>query len=324
MTHLKPTPREYDVLILGAGAAGLTAALYLARARRRVLVLDTGSAGGQMVLSHSVANYPGVEETSGREISQIMLRQARAFGAEVITQAEITLLDLDGATKRVEVEDEGVFTAPAVVLAAGGVPRTLGIPGEARFTGQGVSYCATCDGDFFTDRPIAVIGGGNSALEEAVALSRYASKITVIHEFDHFQAQPWLVEEARKNPKITFLMNQRVEAFEGETRLEAVTTTGKTDASSHRVEVDGCFVFVGYTPNTEDFAEQVTLSDRGEVITDEQMRTSLPGVFAAGDARAKRYRQITTAVSDGTIAALASVEFLDARGARPELEVSAA
>ncbi len=330
MSSPESTRREFDVLILGAGAAGLTAAIYLARARQRALVIDTGSAGGQMVLSHVVANYPGVEETSGRAISQTMLRQAKSFGAEVLTQAEIVRLELEGPEKLVELEDEGVFTAPVVILAAGGVPRKLGIPGEQRFEGQGISYCATCDGDFFTDKAIAVIGGGNSALEEAVALTRHASKVTVIHEFDHFQAQSWIVDEARRHPKIAFLMNQRVRGFDGEDRFEAVATTDKDSGEQRRVAVEGCFVFVGYAPNTAAFAGQVELNARGELVTDEQMRTSLPGVFAAGDARAKRYRQITTAVSDGTVAALAAVEFLESRNAsvetthEPRHQVSAA
>ncbi|MDF1563182.1 MAG: FAD-dependent oxidoreductase [Deltaproteobacteria bacterium] len=313
MSDTEKRSSEYDVLILGAGAAGLTAAIYLARARRRVLVVDTGTAGGQMVLSYKVANYPGVEEASGQEIGLTMLRQARSFGAEVITQAEVVSLELEGEVKRIVVEDEGTFTAPAVILAVGGLPRRLGLPGEADFEGRGISYCATCDGDFFTGKEIAVIGGGNSALEEAVALTRYASKVTVLHEFPHFQAQSWIVDEARANPKIEFLLDQRVEAFEGEGSLQAVTSVDKATGQRHRVPVEGCFVFVGYVPNTGAFAGQLSLSERGEVVTDETLQTSLPGVFAAGDARQKRYRQITTAVADGTVAALSAVDFLESR-----------
>lgn len=310
------THGEYDAIVLGAGPAGLTAAIYLARARQRTLVIDTSSAGGQMVLSYKVANYPGVEAASGRDISQIMLRQATSFGAEVLTQAELGRLELGGERKLVEVIDEGVFVAPTLILATGGVPRRLGIPGERRFEGLGISYCATCDGDFFTGKPIAVIGGGNSALEEAVALTRYASKVTVIHEFDHFQAQSWIVEEARQNPKIELLMNQRVTAYSGETQLEAVLTEDKASGAHQRVEVEGCFVFVGYVPNTAAIAGQVALSARGEIIADEQLRTSVAGVFVAGDAREKRYRQITTAVSDGTVAAMSAIELLEARRAQ--------
>lgn len=308
------TPVEHDILILGAGPAGLTAAIYAARAKQRVLVVDTASAGGQMVLSYVVANYPGVESTSGRAISQTMLRQARAFGAEVLTQAELTRVVLDGPRKRIELADGSVHLGRALILAAGGVPRRLGVPGEQRFEGKGISYCATCDGDFFTGRPIAVIGGGNSALEEAVALTRYASQVTVIHEFDRFQAQPWIVEEARRNPKLRFLLAQRVLSFEGDETLQAVTTRDRDAGQEHRIEVDGCFVFIGYQPNTQGFAGQLELNARGEIVTDADLRTSVPGVFAAGDARAKRFRQITTAVSDGTVAALAAVDWIENGG----------
>ncbi len=314
--------KPYDAIILGAGPAGLTAAIYLARARLTPLVLDTGTAGGQTVLSYKVANYPGVEETSGVQISQTMLRQARGFGAEVITQAEITEISLAGTQKRVVVEDEGTFTAPVVILAVGGMPRKLGLPGETRLEGLGISYCATCDGDFFTDKPIAVIGGGNSALEEAVALTTFASKVTVIHEFDHFQAQQWIVEQAQANPKIEFLMNQRVMEFEGQPSLSAVVNEDKASGERSRVSVDGCFVFIGYVPNTASVRGQVALNERGEILADASMATNIPGVFVAGDARAKRYRQITTAVADGTIAALAAVELFEAR--RRDTTVAAA
>ncbi len=319
--------QAYDVIVLGAGPAGLTAAIYLARAKKRALVIDTGTPGGQMVLSYKVANYPGVEETSGHAISQIMLRQAKSFGAEVLAQAEVVRLDLAGDLKRVDVEDEGSFVAPALIIAAGGVPRRLGIPGEEQYEGMGISYCATCDGDFFTDKPIAVVGGGNSALEEAIALTKHASSVTVIHEFESFQAQPWVVAEAQRNPKIHFLLNQRVEAFEGEANLSRVVTTDKSTAERHAVEVEGCFVFIGYVPNTAAFADQIELTERGEIVTDEGMHTNVAGVFAAGDARAKRYRQITTAVADGTIAALSAVEYVeqrDTKGASPGDTESAA
>jgi thioredoxin reductase (NADPH) len=307
-----PDTRSHDVIILGGGPAGLTAAIYLARARLKALVLETGVAGGQMVLSYKVANYPGVEETSGAAISQVMLRQAREFGAEVITQAEITELSLEGDLKRVVVEDEGTFTAPAVILAVGGTPRRLGLENETRFQGTGISYCATCDGDQFTGRPIAVIGGGNSALEEAIALTKYASRVTIIHEFDHFQAQQWIVEKARQEPKIDFLMNQRVLAFEGGDSLTAVVSEDKATGQRNSLPVDGCFIFIGYIPNTAAFAGMVKLTPSGEIVTDDTLATSQPGVFAAGDARFKRYRQITTAVSDGTIAALTVAEQIEA------------
>lgn len=316
---------RFDLIVLGAGPAGLTAALYAARARRSVLVLDTGTPGGQMVLTHAVANYPGVEQTSGRELSQTMLSQAEAFGATVKKFARISTVDFSGEPKTVTLRNGTTYAAPTVIVATGGVPRKLGVEGEDRFFGQGISYCATCDGEFFTDRPIAVVGGGNSALEEAVALSEYASEVTVIHEFDQFQAEPWLVAEAQKNPKIKFLMNQRVTGFGGEPGLEYVEAAPKAgedgqaltaeqvsaeQVPAEQVPVDGTFIFIGYVPNTQFLDGALEVNDRQEVLTDNLMATSVPGVFAAGDVREKRDRQITTAVADGTVAALSALAFL--------------
>lgn len=302
---------RYDAIILGAGPAGLTAGIYLARARLKPLIIDTGTVGGQMVLSYSVANYPGVEATSGHAIAKTMQRQAKSFGAEIISQATITRLDLSGELKLVEVEDEGTFVAPAAIIAAGGRPRTLGLESEEQFAGMGISYCATCDGDFFTDKPIVVVGGGNSALEEAVSLTKYASKVTVLHILDEFQAQPWAVEEARRNPKVELHTNHEVVRFEGGESLERVVTRDTRTGEVMTVPAEGTFVFIGYEPNTEHLQGVVAMNDRGEIIADEEMRTDVPGVFVAGDARVKRYRQITTAVSDGTIAALAAIEYVN-------------
>lgn len=308
-------PSHYDAIVIGAGAAGLTAGIYLSRARVKTLIVDSGVPGGQMVLSYEVANYPGVLQTSGAEISRTMLQQAKSFGTKVLTQSRVEEIDLQSQPKRVVIEDEGEFTADAIILATGGVPRPLGLESEQAFKGRGISYCATCDGDFFTDMEIVAIGGGNSALEEAVSLSKYASKVTVIHEFDHFQAQPWAVQEARDNPKIEFLMNQRVTEFQGEQGLERVLTRDKETGEVHEIPARGCFVFIGYLPNTEAFKGMVALNARGEMITDEDLATDVPGVFAAGDSRAKKVRQITTAVADGTVAALSAIEYLGRRSA---------
>ncbi len=301
---------HFDLLVLGAGPAGLTAGIYAARARRSVMILDIGTPGGQTVLTHAVANYPGVEQTSGRELSQTMLRQAKEFGCQIKPFARIADVDLRGELKSVTLKNGTTYTAPAVIIASGGVPRKLGVDGEDQFFGQGISYCATCDGDFFTDRPIAVVGGGNSALEEAVSLSQYASKITVIHEFDHFQAEPWLVAEAQAHPKITFLMNQKVLGFTGDGALTTVRSEDKDSGVVHDTDIDGCFVFIGYVPNSDAYVGQIEMNPRGEIITDDTLATNVAGVFAAGDVRAKRYRQITTAVADGTITALSALEYL--------------
>jgi len=301
---------RYDVIVIGAGAAGLTAGIYLARARLRTLIVDHGTVGGQMILTYEVANYPGVEKATGAEIVATMRRQAESFGARILAHADVTRLDLAGSPKVVEVEDEGVFTAPAVILATGGVPRKLGLPSEAEFQGRGISFCATCDGDFFAVQDIVVIGGGNSALEEAVSLTKYARSVTIVHEFDHFQAQPWAVDEAQRNPKIRFLMEQEVRAFAGSERMQTVVVASKRTGEVTEIPATGAFLFIGYLPNTAHLQGVVKLTPRGEIVTDDQLRTDVPGVFAAGDAVAKRYRQITTAVADGTVAALVAAEYV--------------
>jgi len=303
-------PERFDAIVIGAGPAGLTAAIYLARARLKTVVIDNAAVGGQMNLTHEVANYPGVQGISGAGLARVMKNQAVSFGARIIGQADVTSLDPAGPEKTVEVEDEGVFTAPVVILATGGLPRTLGLESEARFKGRGISYCATCDGDFFTGKDIVVVGGGNSALEEAVSLTKYARSVKIIHEFDHFQAHPWAIAEAEKTPQVSFLMNQRVVDFVGKEGLEGVVSVDKTTGASVTVPASGAFLFIGYVPNTSWLKDMVELNERGEIVVDQAMATNVPGVFAAGDARAKRYRQITTAVSDGTIAALAATEYL--------------
>ena len=307
MTH------HFDAIILGAGPAGLTAGIYLARSHVNTLIIDEGIPGGQMVLSHAIANYPGIPETTGAGIARNMVKQAKSFGCKVVSQAEITRISLTGDVKEIDVADEGTFTADAVIIATGGVPRTLGLESEKQFKGSGISYCATCDGDFFTGKEIVAIGGGNSSLEESVSLAKYASKVTIIHEFDHFQAHPWAVKEAEANDRIHFLLAQEVTGFEGEERLRAVVTRDKKTGEIYKIPAEGCFIFIGYVPNTAPFKDILHLNERGEIITDDNLATNLPGVFAAGDNRNKKIRQITTAVADGTIAALSVSAYLQSK-----------
>ncbi len=304
---------QYDVIVLGGGAAGLTAGIYLSRARLRTLILNECATGGQMTLTHEIANYPGVENISGYELARRMRSQAQKFGCTVKSNLTIAAMDLTGEIKRVLLDTGDAFTAPAVILATGGKSREIGAPGETEFKGKGISYCATCDGDFFTDKEIIVVGGGNSALEEAVSLTKYASKVTVVHQFDHFQAFEHYVVEAQKNPKIRFIMESKIEAFEGDEALRSVKIRHQQTGAITTMAVDGVFILIGYVPNTKRFEGIVTLNGAGEIVADAGMATSLPGVFAAGDSIAKRYRQVTTAVADGTIAALNAAEYVNAK-----------
>jgi thioredoxin reductase (NADPH) len=302
---------KFDVIVIGGGPAGLTAGIYLSRAKINTLILNEGTAGGQMVLTHEIANYPGVENINGYQLSSIMRKQAVAFGCTVKANVKITSLELMGKEKIVEINGKEKYTADSVILATGGKSRTIGAPGEDKFKGMGISYCATCDGDFFQDKNIIVVGGGNSALEEAVALTKYASFVTVVHQFDHFQAFESAIREAKENDKIDFIMESEIQEFKGETSLKSVIIKNMRTGEITEKQIDGVFVLIGYVPSTEKLKGIVNLNERNEIITNENLSTNIPGVFAAGDSRAKRYRQITTAVSDGTIAALSSIEYVE-------------
>ena len=300
----------FDVIIVGAGAAGLTAGIYSARAKLSTLILNEGAIGGQMVLTEEIANYPGVEATKGYMLANTMKMQAKQFGCKIKSGLQIKSYDLKGKIKHFELEDGRKFSSRSVILTPGGRPRSLDIPGEEKFKGTWISYCATCDGEFFTGKEVIVVGGGNSALEEAVALTSYATKVTIVHQFDHFQAFKHAVEQAEKNPKISFIMESELRSFRGEGVLQEVSMehlpTGKTMA----MKTDGVFIFAGYIPNTEDLVGIVPLNDRKEIVVDADLKTNIPGVFAAGDCIAKKYRQVTTAVADGTIASLSAAEYL--------------
>ncbi len=301
---------HFDVIILGGGPAGLTAAIYLSRARVRTLLLTEGTPGGQMTLTHEIANYPGIEKINGYMLGSVMKKQATAFGALVRGNVDISSFSLDGPAKRVTTAAGETYTAGAIILATGGRSRTLGVPGEDTFKGKGISYCATCDGDFFTGKEIVVVGGGNSALEEAVSLTKYATKVTIVHQFDHFQAFQYAVDEAKANPKISFVMSSTIASFYGDEKLEGVKIRNLITGEDTDFRTDGVFIFIGYVPNTEWLNGHVKMNERGEIITGPDMSTNIEGVFSAGDANAKRYRQVTTAVADGTIAALAAADYL--------------
>lgn len=300
----------YDIIILGAGAAGLTAGIYSSRAKLNTLILNEGAVGGQMVLTNEIANYPGVESTDGFVLADIMKKQAKDFGCKIKSNIKIASMDLESNIKTISLANGQSYQAKAIILTPGGKPRPLNIPGEEEFKGLGVSYCATCDGEFFTDKEIVVIGGGNSALEEAVALTTYAKKVTIIHQFDNFQAFEHAIIDAKSNPKIEIILESEPRAFLGDERIKKVSIEHLPTGELRDMNIEGAFIFVGYIPNTQKFEGVVQLNERKEFLVDTDMRTNINGVFAAGDCIAKKYRQVTTAVADGTIAALSASDYL--------------
>ena len=300
----------YDVIILGGGPAGLTAGIYLSRAKQSVLILDQGMVGGQVILTHAVANYPGLPELSGYKLASEMKKQALEFGCEIKANEKLISFDFKGKDKLVTTKS-GEYKGKAVIIAVGGQPRKLALESETKFQGLGISYCATCDGDFFTGEDIVVVGGGNSALEEAVSLTKFAKTVTIIHQFDHFQGYAHAIKAAEVNPKISFMMESEIEDFTGDQSLTGVKVRSIKDGSITELQATGAFIFIGYVPGSEFIKDCVSLNDRKEIITDEDMSTNVPGVFAAGDVRQKKFRQITTAVSDGTIAALGVMDYLN-------------
>ena len=302
---------HFDVIVIGAGAAGLTAGIYLSRAKVKTLILNEGAIGGQMVLTHEIANYPGVENISGYELARIMKTQAQKFGCIIKSNIKITSLDLNDEVKKIIVNNKDVYTSNAIIISTGGKSRMIGAIGENEFKGKGISYCATCDGDFFQDKEIIVVGGGNSALEEAVSLTKYASKVMIIHQFDHFQALEHYVDEAKKNEKINFIMESKIIEFVGNEKLQSVKVQHQSTNEITEMKIDGVFIFIGYVPNTESLEGLIELNQWKEIVVDKDLKTNIAGVFAAGDSIQKKYRQVTTAVADGTIAALSAADFIN-------------
>jgi thioredoxin reductase (NADPH) len=302
---------RYDVIVIGAGPAGLAAAIYASRARLKTLVVDESIPGGQVKTTHKVSNYPGFpEDVTGKDLAQAFAAQAQRFGAKIAKAVEITAHDLSGPVKKLTLDEEEEVEATAVIVATGAKPRELGLPGESKYKGRGISWCATCDGAYFEGKDIHVIGGGNSAVEEALFLTQFAKSVTMIHQFDEFQAEPASVHELRENPKVRIFLSHEPRAFHGESGLQALEVEDLRTKERKRLQTDGVFEFIGMTPRTDLLKGYLELAPGGYVETSEAMETKVPGLFAAGDMRVKRFRQITTAVADGTIAALAAQKFL--------------
>ena len=299
---------EYDIIIIGGGPAGLTAGLYASRAGLKSLLLERGASGGQMINARVVENYPGFPNgIAGIELGSLMQEQASKFGLQTVF-AEVSQLT-PGPKHRI-VTTEGTFEAGAIVVAAGAQYRRLNVPGEMQFLGRGVSYCAACDGFFFRDRDVAVVGGGDTAVSDALELSHYAQKVYVIHRRDQLRAGQALVQRASAESKIEFIWNTVVEEVTGDQMMNALKVRNVRTDKVHTLKVAGVFVAVGIVPNSQPFADVLKTDDGGSIIVDHDLATSLPGIYAAGDIRQHSPRQIASAVGDGVTAALSALRYV--------------
>ena len=306
------TETQCDVLVLGAGPAGLTAGIYASQAKLDTILVDQALAGGNMNITHMVSNFPGFPEPQpGMMLAHHMRQHALAAGVVLREAVDVSRIDFD--SKTVVLDDLETIRARALVLATGSSPRPLGVEGELEYKGKGLSYCATCDAKYYQDKHVIVIGGGNSAIEEALFIAKFASKITIVHQFAELQANKQAQQRAFDEPKIEFVFEHEPRAFlkVGNTVGEVLVENLKTKERS-TLSCDGVFIFAGMQPNLEGIGERFELDDFGYVRVDEQMRTNLAGVWAAGDVRSKMFRQMTTAVSDGTIAAMSMARELGA------------
>jgi thioredoxin reductase (NADPH) len=302
----------YEVIILGGGPAGLTAGLYASRARLNTLLIENALFGGQMTTTETIDNYPGFPEgVTGEELSRLMEEQAKRFGMETVSR-EVVKVELEGDQKLVRT-DETAYLCEALIICTGTEYRKLGVPGEKEFTGKGVSYCATCDGAFFKDSRIVVVGGGDSALTEALFLTKFVKELTVIHRRDALRATKIYQEKATANPKIKFLWNSVVKEIKGDAAVRAVVVKNVKTGEITEFETEGAFLFVGLLPRTESVRGLVQMDEAGYIVTNDNCETSVKGIFAAGDCRKKLLRQIATAVGDGATAAFAAEKYLEER-----------
>ena len=299
----------YDIIIVGGGPAGLTAALYALRAGKSVLVIEKSTFGGQITWSPKVENFPTIVSISGNELADRLMAQAEAQGAEFELD-EVVSVALCGDVKKVKTDFGGEFEAKALIIATGAKPRMLGIDREEELTGSGVCFCAVCDGAFYKGKPVAVNGGGNSALQDAMLLSESCSKVYLIHRRDSFRGEAKLVAALEAKDNVEFVLSSSVTALHGEDELTGITVTD-VNGNSREIELEGLFVAIGHAPDNEVFAELMELDKGGYADSDESCKTKTPGVFVAGDCRKKQVRQLTTAAADGSAAALAACSYID-------------
>ena len=307
--------KVYDIIVLGAGPAGLTAASYAGRARMDTLLIEGTKDGGQIVITNEIENYPGsLEEESGPSLIARMTKQVEKFGADRVTDT-IVDVELEGKVKHLK-GNHGDYYAKAVVIATGASPRPIGCPGEKEFTGKGVSYCATCDANFFEDFEVYVVGGGDSAVEEAMYLTKFARKVTLVHRRDELRAAKSIQEKAFANPKMAFMWNTTIEEIKGDGVVTSMIVKDTKTGETREIEADeedgtfGIFVFVGFDPKSQLFEGKLEMENR-YIVTDKYMHTSVPGVFAAGDVIVKHLRQVVTACCDGAVAATEAQHYVE-------------
>lgn len=305
----EPRPEIENVIIIGRGPAGWSAAIYAGRANLRPLLITGNELGGQIALTTEVENFPGIGTIQGPELVENMQKQAERFGTEVLIDY-VTELDVNGPPFTVTTAGGQTFRTSSVIVATGASPRRLNVPGEERLTGRGVSYCATCDGFFFRGKEVVVIGGGDSALQEGLFLTKFASRVRIIHRRDSLRAGATLQRRAKENPKIEFIWNSVVTAINGENKVESITLKNVVTGEATTLAVDGVFVYVGHLPNNQLFVDKLAMDDQGYLITDRLMRTSVPGIFAAGEIQDHRFKQAATSAGQGVAAAMECEKYL--------------
>lgn len=301
----------YEIIIIGGGPAGLTAAIYAGRARLKTLLLEKGLPGGRAATTEIIENYSGFPSgIGGPELMQRMEEQARNFGAEIKTLCEVSSVTLKEDYKIVAANNQE-YSAKTIILASGAQAAQLNIPGEKEFTGRGISYCATCDGAFFKDKKVLVVGGGDAAVEEALFLTRFAKSVTIAHRRDTLRAAKILEERVRKNPKINFVWNSELVKISGDSSVKEVILYNKLNNKEISLEIDGVFIYIGSKPNTDFVKDLINLDSKSYILTDEKLQTSIEGIFAAGDVRHNKLKQVAVAVGEGSIATISAQKFLE-------------
>jgi len=303
--------KNYDVVIVGGGPGGLCAGMYVARARRKVVCIERFVTGGQISLTGDVEDYPGFEHISGPELGKKFTDHAKKFGLE-IAQDEVSEIYVDGEDRVVACASGNTYRGKAVIVSTGGTPVKLGVPGEIEYSGKGVSYCAICDGAFFKDKVITVVGGGDAAIEEGTFLTKYGLKVYIIHRRDKLRAQKIIQQRAFDNKKVEFIWNTSVESINGNgTKITDLTLRNHITDQKTKLDVGAIFIYIGFHPNSNIFREEIEMDANGYIITNDRMETSIKGIYACGDVRAQLVRQVTNAVGDGTTAAVAAEKYIE-------------